>query len=67
MEMREILKAFWPLFALYFTLVVWSLRDLAKRADSRYLPKWAWALVILFVSTFGPILYLTLGRDGNGN
>lgn len=25
-------------------------------------PKWVWLLIILFVSTFGPILYFIFGR-----
>lgn len=36
--------------------------DLARR-DVRHLPKWAWALVILFVSfPLGALLYVTIGR-----
>lgn len=28
-------------------------------------PKWMWLLIILFVSTFGPILYFIFGRRRN--
>ena len=59
----EILRAFWPLLVLYAALLVWALLDLVKRKQTRHLPKWAWVLIILFISTIGPISYLVLGRD----
>lgn len=62
-----ILRDFWPLFTLYAAVVIGSLWDLSKRRRTRYLPKWAWALVILFINTIGPVCYLVLGREQDGN
>jgi hypothetical protein len=45
------------------TLQVYSLYDLARRERVAGLPKWAWALVIVFGEMLGPILYLALGRN----
>jgi hypothetical protein len=50
-----------PLLLLELGLIIFSLVDLVRRENTRG-PKWVWALVILFVSTIGPIVYLLLGR-----
>src|SRR6266542_2973993 len=52
-----------PLGAVELALIVWALWDLSRpgrrvRGGSRAI----WALVILFVSAIGPILYLIAGR-----
>lgn len=39
-----------------------ALIDLAKRPSTRG-PKWAWALVIIFVNMIGPIIYFVVGRE----
>ena len=62
MEFREILPYIIPLMLLDLTLIVVALLDLRRRERTRG-PKWVWALVILFVSTFGPIIYLLFGRE----
>jgi hypothetical protein len=41
--------------------VVLALVDLARR-DVAYLPKWAWAAVIVLLSAVGVVAYLLLGR-----
>ncbi len=53
-----------PLIAIELGLVLWALWDLSRpgrrvRGGNRLI----WALIILFVSTIGPILYLVVGRD----
>lgn len=50
-----------PLFLLELGLIIFALVDLFRRENSRG-PKWVWVLVILFVSTIGPIIYFVLGR-----
>jgi ABC-2 type transport system ATP-binding protein len=48
--------------AVAVTLVVACLVDLSRR-EVRHLPRWAWALVIVFGSVpVGPLLYLLIGR-----
>lgn len=58
----ELLRSFWPLFVLQLALTTWALVDLIRRKNVRYLPKAAWALIVLFVSTIGPLVYLAAGR-----
>jgi ABC-2 type transport system ATP-binding protein len=46
--------------------VVWCLVDLSRR-EVRYLPKWAWALIIVLGNVpVGPIVYLVVGRVPEG-
>lgn len=51
-----------PLFIIEVALVVIALVDLVKRERVRGGNKVVWVLVIIFVSTIGPIVYLLLGR-----
>lgn len=53
----------WPLLALDLILIVIALVDLIRR-DPRTVrgKKIIWALIILFISTLGPICYFVLGR-----
>lgn len=62
MEPMELLKVIWPAIVLNYALVIWALLDLRRRNKVRYIPKVAWALVILFVQALGPISYLAIGR-----
>jgi hypothetical protein len=45
-------------------LTLYSFIDCARRDESQLkkLPKWGWLLLILFISPFGAIGYLALGR-----
>jgi hypothetical protein len=38
--------------------------DIARAAQVRYLPKWAWALICLIQNPLGGILYLSIGHIG---
>lgn len=61
-EFGRILLSFWPVILLQLLLMIWALVDLLRRKNVKLLPKWAWALIILFVNLFGPIVYLVAGR-----
>lgn len=50
-----------PLIAVSLLLVVIALVDLIKRPQTNG-PKLVWVVVILFISTLGPILYFIFGR-----
>lgn len=50
-----------PLFVIQFILIVVALFDLRK-VHATNGPKWMWVLIILFVSTLGPIIYFIAGR-----
>jgi hypothetical protein len=56
------LEAFLVLASLALTL--YAFIDCAMRDELQInkLPKWGWLLVILFISTFGSIAYLIIGR-----
>lgn len=45
-------------------LLVFSLVDLAQSRSDRVrgLPRWTWALVIVFIPIVGPLIWLSLGR-----
>jgi hypothetical protein len=53
-----------PLIVLQVALLVAALIDLTK-ADRRVRGdnKLVWALIIIFVSLFGPLLYFLIGRE----
>jgi threonine/homoserine/homoserine lactone efflux protein len=42
--------------------VVFCLGDLARADQVRYLPKWAWVLVIIFAHILGGTAYLIFGN-----
>lgn len=50
-----------PLILIQIALIAYSLYKLYKE-EVNYLPKWAWLLIILFVSTIGPIIFLIIGE-----
>ena len=62
-ELQKYLPLIAPLLIIELVLLVIALVDLIRRQDVRYLPKWGWALIILFISMIGPIAYLILGRQ----
>jgi hypothetical protein len=51
-----------PIVLLELALLVIALVDLIRRERTRG-PKWAWALVIVLITTIGPIAYLLFGRQ----
>jgi len=53
-----------PLLVLIVALDVYCLVDLARAKSVRNVPKWVWAIVILFISApIGALVYLFVGRD----
>ncbi len=61
-EFTKYLPLIIPLVLIDLGLIIYSLVDLVRRENTKG-PKWLWALVILSVSTFGPIIYLLFGRE----
>ena len=60
--LKELLPFLIPVLLLDLGLIAFALVDWARRKRTKG-PKWVWLLVILFVSTFGPIIYLIFGRE----
>ncbi|BAS26722.1 PLDc N-terminal domain-containing protein [Limnochorda pilosa] len=60
----EILRLLWPLVVVELLLKAYALQDLAKQEPRavRWHTRWVWALVILLVSTLGPLGYLLWGK-----
>jgi hypothetical protein len=58
----ELLPFIIPIIVLQFLLLAAALFDLARRDRTRG-PKWAWALIIIFVNVIGPIIYFAAGRE----
>jgi hypothetical protein len=59
--LNELLPFLVPIILLQIVLMAVALVDLFRRERTRG-PKWAWALVILFVNLIGPVVYLLFGR-----
>jgi hypothetical protein len=63
-DISDLLPLLLPLVLLQVGLLVWALIDLTRpdrrvRGDS----KAVWALIIVFISFFGPLLYFIVGRE----
>ena len=64
MTFEEVLPFLIPLVVLQFVLIVVALRDLLRpERRVRGGNKLVWGLAIVFLQLFGPLLYLTLGRE----
>lgn len=59
----SLLAVLLPLILIEVGLLVWAVVDLVKREHVRGGNKLIWALVIIFISALGPILYLVWGRE----
>ena len=64
MDISDLLPLLIPLVVLQVGLLVWALIDLTRperrvRGDSKVV----WALIIIFISFFGPLLYFIVGRE----
>ncbi|MDY0407540.1 PLD nuclease N-terminal domain-containing protein [Virgibacillus soli] len=53
-----------PLLIIQGILIIVAIIDWAKRDETNG-PKWLWLLIILFISTLGPILYFIFGRNND--
>jgi hypothetical protein len=61
MTLTEVIKMFAPLIVIQFGLIIFCLFKLTKD-KVKYLPKWAWAIIIVLINLIGPIFYLSIGR-----
>ena len=62
------LLALIPLLVVLAGLIVYCLVDLIRARSVRYLPKLAWALIIVLVSApFGVLAYLVFGKERHGH
>ena len=62
MTVIELLLRFWPLLAFQAVLAICALVSIARRGETKVLPRIAWILIVIFVNTVGPILYFIVGK-----
>ncbi|MHB1483859.1 MAG: PLD nuclease N-terminal domain-containing protein [Saccharofermentanales bacterium] len=61
--LKTILPLLIPVLIIQYSLMIYSLIKLIKsESEPKYLPRWAWALIIIFVNLIGSVLYLVIGR-----
>jgi hypothetical protein len=56
-------RALAPLVILAAALVGYCLYDIYRATGTRYLPRWAWAVICVLSIPLGPLAYLVLGRE----
>lgn len=61
--LKDMLPVLIPVVLIQLTLLIIALMDLVKRQHVRGGNKIVWALVIVFISMIGPIVYLIVGRQ----
>jgi len=61
-SIRPMIPFLIPILLLQLGLIVYALMDLLRRERTKG-PKWFWALVILFITLIGPVIYLVAGRE----
>ncbi|MBP6005415.1 PLDc N-terminal domain-containing protein [Candidatus Saccharibacteria bacterium] len=54
-----------PLVILVLAIDTYCLIDIYKHNSSRYLPRWAWAIIVLGSFPLGAICYLILAKKQN--
>jgi len=62
-QIAEFIPYLIPVILLELVLMITAVVDLIRREKTRYLPKWAWALIVIFIQLIGPIAYFLLGRQ----
>lgn len=62
--LKEILPFLIPIILLQWSLMIYSLIKLiGAQSPPKYLPKWGWLLIIIFINLIGPVIYLFFGRN----
>ena len=61
-QVSEIIKYIWPIIVLQLGIQVFALVDLIRRKNIKYLPKVAWAIIIILGEIVGAVVYLLLGK-----
>jgi competence protein ComGF len=62
LNLSQLIMMLLPLIIIEIGLIIFALYRLAKD-NVKYLPKWAWALIIIFFNLIGPIVFLVVGRE----
>lgn len=60
-EILRFLPYLIPILVIEYGLLIIAIVQLVKN-EVRYLPKWGWALIIVFINIIGPIVFLLAGK-----
>jgi hypothetical protein len=60
-EILKLLPFLIPVLLIQYGLLIFALVQLVKN-ETAYLPKWGWALIIIFINIIGSIIFLILGK-----
>jgi predicted cobalt transporter CbtA len=63
-DFMSVLPVILPVFTVGMILILIALMDLFKHRKTRK-NVLLWSLIIIFLNTFGPILYFVIGRKDN--
>ncbi len=50
-----------PVLVIEYGLLIIAIVQLVKN-EVKYLPKWGWALIIVFINIIGPVVFLLVGK-----
>jgi len=60
-EVLKFLPLAIPIIIIEYGLMIYALVQLFRN-ESAYLPKWGWALIIVFFGIIGPVVFLIIGK-----
>lgn len=60
-EVLRFLPLFIPIIIIQYGLMIFALVQLFRN-EAAYLPKWGWALIIIFINIIGPVVFLIVGK-----
>ncbi len=64
-EILKFLPYLIPVVIIEYGLLIFAIVQVAKN-EVRYMPKWGWILIIIFVNIIGPIVFLLIGKKRDG-
>ena len=64
-EILNFLPYLIPVMIIEYGLLVFAIVQLAKN-EVRYLPKWGWILIIVFINFIGPVIFLLISKKRDG-
>jgi len=64
-EIIKLLPYFIPIIIIEYGLLIFALVQLFKN-EVKHMPKWGWALIIIFINIIGPVVFLIAGRKKDG-
>lgn len=64
-EILKFLPYLIPVVIIEYGLLIFAIVQLVKN-EVRYMPKWGWVLIIVFINIIGPIIFLLIGKKKDG-